>query len=90
MTDRTWRGIGLIPHSGWRLSPPTGNTTRSTGSGRGYSRRGVRAVPLGRGVAGSDRRECAAFGTSCTRVIRSARQWSSKRCAAYYLYRRLR
>lgn len=32
VTDRSWRGIGEIPSSGWRLSPRTATTTPSTGS----------------------------------------------------------
>ncbi|KOU51950.1 hydrogenase formation protein HupD [Streptomyces sp. WM6378] len=93
VTDRAWRGIGVIPGSGWRLSSRY----------RDYD------AELRFSVAGIDTREpaecrsgevlqgllkpnaCDAFGTTCTpRTPLGATMVSSEgACAAYYLYRRL-
>ncbi|MFD9487040.1 hydrogenase formation protein HypD [Streptomyces sp. NPDC059991] len=93
VTDRAWRGIGVIPGSGWRLSSRY----------RDYD------AELRFSVAGIDTREpaecrsgevlqgllkpnaCEAFGTTCTpRTPLGATMVSSEgACAAYYLYRRL-
>jgi hydrogenase expression/formation protein HypD len=92
VTDRSWRGIGMIPQSGWRLSRPTGNTMRSTGSrSPGYTAESeiCRSGEVLQGMIKPH--ECAAFGKECTPETRWARRWSPPRaCAAYYLYRRLR
>lgn len=92
-TDRSWRGIGMIPSSGWRLSPAyrdfdaeyrfavTGiHTEESTLCRSGEVLQGL-IKP----------HECAAFGTVCTpRNPLGATMVSSEgACAAYYLYRRL-
>ncbi|MFD7534649.1 hydrogenase formation protein HypD [Streptomyces sp. NPDC059819] len=93
VTDRAWRGIGVIPGSGWRLSSRY----------RDYD------AELRFSVADIDTREpaecrsgevlqgllkpnaCEAFGTTCTpRTPLGATMVSSEgACAAYYLYRRL-
>ncbi|MEU8964678.1 hydrogenase formation protein HypD [Streptomyces sp. NPDC048491] len=93
VTDRAWRGIGVIPRSGWRLSSRY----------RDYD------AELRFSVADIDTREpaecrsgevlqgllkpnaCEAFGTTCTpRTPLGATMVSSEgACAAYYLYRRL-
>ncbi|KUI24462.1 hydrogenase formation protein HupD [Mycobacterium sp. IS-1496] len=93
ITDRSWRGIGMIPRSGWRLSPAyrefdaeyrfavTGiHTDESTLCRSGEVLQGL-IKP----------HECAAFGTVCTpRNPLGATMVSSEgACAAYYLYRRL-
>uniref|UniRef100_A0A5Q5BIZ0 Hydrogenase expression/formation protein HypD n=2 Tax=unclassified Mycobacterium TaxID=2642494 RepID=A0A5Q5BIZ0_MYCSS len=93
VTDRSWRGIGMIPQSGWRLSPAyrdfdaeyrfavTGiHTDESTLCRSGEVLQGL-IKP----------HECAAFGTVCTpRNPLGATMVSSEgACAAYYLYRRL-
>lgn len=93
VTDRSWRGIGTIPRSGWRLSERyrqfdaehrfavTGIETReSTDCRSGEVLQGL-IKP----------HECAAFGSSCTpRSPLGATMVSSEgACAAYYLYRRL-
>lgn len=93
VTDRTWRGIGMIPESGWRLSERYRdfdaeyrfsvadiNTEESTVCRSGEVLQGL-IKP----------HECAAFGTQCTpRNPLGATMVSSEgACAAYYLYRRL-
>ncbi|MET8699634.1 hydrogenase formation protein HypD [Kitasatospora sp. NPDC058032] len=93
VADRAWRGIGVIPDSGWRLSPRyrdhdaeyrfdvTGITTREPEQ--------CRSGEVLQGLLKPDR--CEAFGTVCTpRNPLGATMVSSEgACAAYYLYRRL-
>ncbi len=55
ITDRAWRGIGVIPQSGWRLAsevPPL--RRRGSLRGRRHPYRRVRHLPLWRGSAGAD------------------------------------
>jgi hydrogenase expression/formation protein HypD len=93
VTDRSWRGIGMIPDSGWRLSPKYRqydaeyrfdvrdiNTEESSVCRSGEVLQGF-IKP----------HECSAFGTLCTpRNPLGATMVSSEgACAAYYLYRRL-
>ena len=93
VTDRGWRGIGVIPDSGWRLAEKyrefdaeyrfevTGiDTEESTVCRSGEVLQGL-IKP----------HECAAFGKECTpRNPLGATMVSSEgACAAYYLYRRL-
>ena len=93
VTDRTWRGIGLIPQSGWRLSP----AYREYDAEHRFSVADVHTEESALCRSGEvlqgliKPRECAAFGTSCTpRHPLGATMVSSEgACAAYYLYRRL-
>ncbi len=93
VTDRSWRGIGMIPRSGWRLSAAFAdydaeqrfavtdiNTAESEICRSGEVLQGL-IKP----------HECAAFGRECTpRNPLGATMVSSEgACAAYYLYRRL-
>ena len=93
ITDRAWRGIGVIPASGWRLSPAyrhfdaehrfdvaSMHTDESSICRSGEVLQGL-IKP----------HECEAFGTLCTpRNPLGATMVSSEgACAAYYLYRRL-
>ncbi|MEU7423003.1 hydrogenase formation protein HypD [Streptomyces sp. NPDC040750] len=93
VTDRAWRGIGMIPRSGWRLAPKYReydaeyrfsvtdlHTSESTVCRSGEVLQGL-IKP----------HECAAFGKQCTpRNPLGATMVSSEgACAAYYLYRRL-
>lgn len=93
VTDRTWRGIGTIPRSGWRLSPGYAefdaeqrfdvsgiHTAESALCRSGEVLQGL-IKPL----------ECAAFGKECTpRNPLGATMVSSEgACAAYHTYRRL-
>ncbi|MEU3708557.1 hydrogenase formation protein HypD [Streptomyces catenulae] len=93
VTDRSWRGIGTIPGSGWRLSPRyreydaehrfavTGITTEEPAA--------CRSGDVLQGLIKPH--QCPAFGTDCTpRTPLGATMVSSEgACAAYYLYRRL-
>jgi hydrogenase expression/formation protein HypD len=93
VVDRSWRGIGMIPQSGWRLSEryrqwdaearfDVGDisTSESTVCRSGEVLQGL-IKP----------HECAAFGTECTpRNPLGATMVSSEgACAAYFLYRRM-
>ena len=93
VVDRSWRGIGMIPTSGWRLSEKYRafdaehrfqvgdiHTEESTICRSGEVLQGL-IKP----------HECAAFGKECTpRNPLGATMVSSEgACAAYYLYRRL-
>ncbi len=93
VTDRAWRGIGMIPSSGWRLSAEY----------RDYDAEHRFAVTdihteesavcrSGEVLQGLIKpHECSAFGNLCTpRNPLGATMVSSEgACAAYYLYRRL-
>ena len=93
-TDRAWRGIGVIPDSGWRLSEKYRDVRR-----RAPLRASTASTPRSRRVCRSGEvlqgllkpHECEAFGTLCTpRTPLGATMVSSEgACAAYYLYRRL-
>jgi hydrogenase expression/formation protein HypD len=93
VTDRTWRGIGTIPASGWRLADRWAEydaeqrfdvqdirTAESTVCRSGEVLQGL-IKP----------HECAAFGVACTpRNPLGATMVSSEgACAAYFAYRRL-
>jgi hydrogenase expression/formation protein HypD len=93
VTDRTWRGIGMIPDSGWRLSEryreydaelrfqvTDVHTEESSLCRSGEVLQGLLKP-----------HECAAFGKQCTpRNPLGATMVSSEgACAAYYAYRRL-
>jgi hydrogenase expression/formation protein HypD len=93
VTDRTWRGIGMIPGSGWRLS----ERYRDFDAELRFDVAGLRTQesPLcrsGEVLQGLLKpHECAAFGKQCTpRNPLGATMVSSEgACAAYYAYRRL-
>ena len=91
--DRTWRGIGTIPRSGWRLAPEYADFDAE----RRFDVAGVVAAESPRCRAGEvlqgliTPHECEAFGTGCTpRTPLGAPMVSSEgACAAYYQFRRL-
>jgi hydrogenase expression/formation protein HypD len=93
VTDRTWRGIGMIPESGWRLSERYAEFDAE----QRFDVTGIRTEesPLcrsGEVLQGLiTPHECAAFGKECTpRTPLGATMVSSEgACAAYYAYRRL-
>ena len=93
VTDRSWRGIGMIPGSGWRLSAKY----RDFDAENRFDVRGIRTAESsicrsGEVLQGLIKpHECAAFGRECTpRNPLGATMVSSEgACAAYYLYRRL-
>jgi hydrogenase expression/formation protein HypD len=93
VTDRGWRGIGVIPESGWRLS----EKYREFDAEYRFEVSGIdtqesticRSGEVLQGLIKPH--ECAAFGRECTpRNPLGATMVSSEgACAAYYLYRRL-
>jgi len=93
VTDRTWRGIGMIPQSGWKLSSRYAEFDAETR----FSVSDIHTdeSPLcrsGEVLQGLIKpHECAAFGKECTpRNPLGATMVSSEgACAAYHLYRRL-
>uniref|UniRef100_A0AAU2JVN8 Hydrogenase formation protein HypD n=1 Tax=Streptomyces sp. NBC_00049 TaxID=2903617 RepID=A0AAU2JVN8_9ACTN len=93
VTDRAWRGIGVIPDSGWRLSP----RYREFDAEHRFSVTDINTLEPAECRSGEvlqgliKPHECEAFGTLCTpRNPLGATMVSSEgACAAYYLYRRL-
>ncbi|MFI6033574.1 hydrogenase formation protein HypD [Streptomyces sp. NPDC051315] len=93
VTDRSWRGIGTIPDSGWKLS----DAFRAYDAEDRFDVGDVRTVESAECRSGEvlqgliKPNECPAFGTTCTpRTPLGATMVSSEgACAAYYLYRRL-
>ncbi|GIF00585.1 hydrogenase formation protein HypD [Paractinoplanes rishiriensis] len=93
VTDRTWRGIGMIPDSGWRLAA----RFREFDAEARFDVGGVHTEESSLCRSGEvlqgllKPHECAAFGKQCTpRNPLGATMVSSEgACAAYYAYRRL-
>jgi hydrogenase expression/formation protein HypD len=92
VTDRAWRGIGVIPKSGWRLS----EAYRAFDAEERFQITGIHTEESTLCRAGDVLRgaikpaECAAFGKECTpRHPLGATMVSSEgACAAYYNYGR--
>ncbi len=92
VTDRAWRGIGVIPKSGWRLS----EAYRDFDAEQRFHITGIHTQESALCRAGDVLRgaikpaECAAFGKECTpRHPLGATMVSSEgACAAYYNYGR--
>ncbi|MFF2119514.1 hydrogenase formation protein HypD [Kitasatospora sp. NPDC058184] len=93
VADRPWRGIGVIPRSGWRLSPRyRDHDAEYRFDVGGITTREPAACRSGEVLQGLLKpHQCEAFGTVCTpRTPLGATMVSSEgACAAYYLYRRL-
>ncbi len=93
VTDRQWRGIGMIPKSGWTLSPRYAefDAERKFGVGQLTVAESdlCHAGEVLQGLIKPN--QCPAFGTSCTpRTPLGATMVSSEgACAAYYQFRRL-
>ena len=93
VVDRSWRGIGMIPQSGWRLSEKyrafDAEHRFAVGDIHTQESSICRSGEVLQGLIKPH--ECAAFGTQCTpRNPLGATMVSSEgACAAYYLYRRL-
>ena len=91
--DRQWRGIGMIPSSGWRLSPDyvgfDAEHRFDVGDVHATEPEACRAGEVLQGLVKPD--ECECFGTTCTpRTPMGATMVSSEgACAAYYLYRHM-
>jgi hydrogenase expression/formation protein HypD len=92
VTDRAWRGIGVIPRSGWRLS----EAYREFDAEERFQISGIHTQESALCRAGEVLRgaikpaECAAFGKECTpRHPLGATMVSSEgACAAYFNYGR--
>jgi hydrogenase expression/formation protein HypD len=92
VTDRAWRGIGVIPNSGWRLS----KAYREFDAEERFQITGIHTEESALCRAGDVLRgaikpaECSAFGRECTpRHPLGATMVSSEgACAAYYNYGR--
>ena len=93
VTDRAWRGIGVIPGSGWRLAEKYRDFDAEARFDVADIRTSESALcRSGEVLQGMIKpNECAAFGKECTpRTPLGATMVSSEgACAAYYLYRRL-
>ena len=93
VTDRQWRGIGMIPKSGWTLSPRYAefDAERRFGVGDLHVAESAecRSGEVLQGLLKPN--QCPAFGTTCTpRTPLGATMVSSEgACAAYYQFRRL-
>lgn len=93
VTDRQWRGIGMIPRSGWTLSPRYAEFDAERRFGVGHLQ--VQESDLchaGEVLQGLIKpHQCPSFGTACTpRNPLGATMVSSEgACAAYYQFRRL-
>jgi len=93
VTDRTWRGIGMIPASGWKLS----GRYRDFDAERRFDVMDIHTAESsicrsGEVLQGLIKpHECAAFGKECTprRPLGATMVSSEGACAAYYAYRRL-
>ncbi|NDZ81876.1 hydrogenase formation protein HypD [Streptomyces sp. SID10853] len=93
VTDRTWRGIGMIPRSGWRLAPGYAEFDAE----QRFDVTGIHTAESALCRSGEvlqgliKPHECAAFGKECTpRNPLGATMVSSEgACAAYHTYRRL-
>lgn len=93
VVDRAWRGIGVIPDSGWRLA----DAYRDFDAEHRFAVSDVQTQESADCRSGEvlqgliKPHECAAFGTRCTprRPLGATMVSSEGACAAYYLYRRL-
>ena len=93
VTDRQWRGIGMIPQAGWTLSPRYAefDAERRFGVGNLIVQESAEchAGAVLQGLLKPN--QCPAFGTTCTpRTPLGATMVSSEgACAAYHQFRRL-
>src|SRR5690606_20772902 len=94
ITDRRWRGIGLIPQSGYRLAPAYArfDAERRFCVGEREVCESDACIS-GKILQGVSRpHDCPAFGTICTpeRPLGATMVSSEGACAAYYHYSRRR
>jgi hydrogenase expression/formation protein HypD len=90
--DRAWRGIGVIPRSGFRLR----EGFAFFDAARRFETEGIRPAESARCIAGEvllghkKPHECPAFGTECTpeNPLGAPMVSAEGACAAYYTYRR--
>lgn len=74
VTDRTWRGIGMIPRSGWRLSAKY----REFDAKQRFQVQDMHTAESSRCRSG----EGAAFGNECTPRNPRGRRWCPRRVPA--------
>jgi hydrogenase expression/formation protein HypD len=90
--DRNWRGIGLIPASGWRLRPEyAGFDAEARFQVEGIRSQESPVCIAGRILQGMKKpHECPAFGSLCTPEypLGATMVSSEGACAAYYRYGR--
>jgi hydrogenase expression/formation protein HypD len=92
VTDRAWRGIGVIPRSGWSLQP----AYREFDAAYRFSVSDIRTVESSLCRSGEvlqgrlKPNECPAFGKECTprKPLGATMVSSEGACAAYYNYGR--
>ena len=90
-TDRQWRGIGNIAHSGWRLAPEYAKFDAELRFGvadlRAHESDLCRAGEVLQGLIRPD--ECPAFGTACTpsHPLGAPMVSGEGACSAYHQYR---
>ncbi len=97
VVDRQWRGIGMIPKSGWALSPRYAEFDAELKFGVGghlQVQESAECHAGGEVLQGLLKpNECPAFGTSCTPPrtppLGATMVSSEGACAAYYQFRRL-
>lgn len=90
--DRNWRGIGMIPLSGWKLRPEFAEYDAEIK----FDAVDIRSEESERCIAGSILQglkkpfECSAFGKECTPLhpLGATMVSAEGACAAYYKYRR--
>lgn len=90
--DRAWRGIGVIPQSGWRLRP----ALAAFDAEKRFEVGSIRTAESPDCIAGEILQgrkrppECIAFGARCTpeSPLGATMVSSEGACAAYYRYRR--
>jgi hydrogenase expression/formation protein HypD len=91
--DRYWRGIGLIPGSGWKLRPELADFDAELR----FDTAGIRSVESPVCIAGlvlqglKKPQDCPAFGKECTpeHPLGATMVSSEGTCAAYYRYGRI-
>jgi hydrogenase expression/formation protein HypD len=91
--DRAWRGIGVIPQSGWRLRPELA----SYDAEKRFDVDAIRSLESPDCIAGlilqglRKPHDCPAFGTRCTpeHPLGATMVSSEGACAAYYRYGRI-
>jgi hydrogenase expression/formation protein HypD len=93
VSDRTWRGIGVIPHSGYRLRPAFATYDAERLFDVGHVSTTESPVCIAGEILQGMRKphECAAFGRDCTpeHPLGAPMVSSEGACAAYYQHRRV-
>jgi len=88
--DRKWRGIGMIPESGWRLRPEFAAFDAETRFQVGYIQSAESPLCIAGQILQGIKKpyECTAFGGLCTpeHPLGATMVSSEGACAAYYKY----